>query len=239
MTDSRGDPKSHSFLERDSLEWRLRLGVQEDNYCPDVIRIVENIVPEHFDDFVLIVLEKGSVPPQEGLSDTYYKRMLSDFRKNEAVTYFDPLRTYVSEELYWQCVSWEPRSRFTIAHELGHLIYHGGLPKARGRTAVYIRPFESTEWHANAFARKFLMPGPLLVKTTEASELVEKCGVTDAAAEYRLSERERLINEGWLDDPRSAKKRPLTWHQKQEIKDIKLRNRQYDPVRDAYLDEPD
>jgi Zn-dependent peptidase ImmA (M78 family) len=95
------------------------------------------------------------------------------------------------------------RQRFTIAHELGHLVLHRGRPvlvdhvrlnlrDARSRAAVDVEEIE-----ANAFAAELLMPRSLMVAELNraaarsdsarlAADLAEGFGVSKEAAEYRL-----------------------------------------------------
>ncbi|HYK94356.1 MAG TPA: ImmA/IrrE family metallo-endopeptidase [Candidatus Dormibacteraeota bacterium] len=95
------------------------------------------------------------------------------------------------------------RQRFTIAHELGHLVLHKGRPvvvdhvrlnlrDARSRAAVDVEEIE-----ANAFAAELLMPRALIVAELNrasarsdsarlAADLAEGFGVSKEAAEYRL-----------------------------------------------------
>lgn len=73
------------------------------------------------------------------------------------------------------------RQRFTVAHELGHIIMrHSGA--------------EDNEAEANVFASRLLMPACVLyaceVKT--ADEIMSLCAVSRQAAEIRLTRLEEL-----------------------------------------------
>lgn len=65
-----------------------------------------------------------------------------------------------------------PRSRFTLAHELGHAILHGrflkealeGRMPQRTYKRTDLKPYFDPEWQANRFAGGFLMPAPVLRK---------------------------------------------------------------------------
>lgn len=68
------------------------------------------------------------------------------------------------------------RKRFTIAHELGHILMkHSGVPE--------------DEAEANIFASRLLMPACILYecKVSSAEEIMQMCGVSRQAAEIRLS----------------------------------------------------
>ncbi|MCZ4331067.1 ImmA/IrrE family metallo-endopeptidase [Castellaniella denitrificans] len=65
--------------------------------------------------------------------------------------------------------SYEPRRRFTLAHEIGHYCLHSDQArqgftdnrKTMSRTASY---WDNFEFEANSFAAQLLMPKPLLVQ---------------------------------------------------------------------------
>ena len=96
------------------------------------------------------------------------------------------------------------RRRFTIAHELGHLVLHDGSgprfgkPEPDTSTVVERRAqhhlypaalaYPPLELEANAFAAGMLMPAPLLRASGIRCpvRLAEACGVSVAAAEKRL-----------------------------------------------------
>lgn len=79
------------------------------------------------------------------------------------------------------------RSRFTMAHELGHYVLHSKL----GKIPLQVRRDGSgrTEWEANWFAAGFLMPEEeIRTKIAEGwgnAELAEHFGVSEAAIEVR------------------------------------------------------
>ena len=68
-------------------------------------------------------------------------------------------RIQIREDVYERACEGRGRDRLTIAHEIGHVILHGGLPLRRSVVSPdSIRTFESSEWQANAFAGELLMP---------------------------------------------------------------------------------
>ncbi len=77
------------------------------------------------------------------------------------------------------------RKRFTIAHELGHVIMkHSGMPD------------EETE--ANIFASRLLMPACVLYEcgVSSATDIMELCDVSRTAAEIRLERLNILRKRG-------------------------------------------
>ncbi len=113
--------------------------------------------------------------------------------------------------LYNEGVS-DERKRFTIAHELGHIIMkHSGLP--------------DDEHEANVFASRLLMPACVLYESgvQNAQEIMQMCNVSYTAAKYRL-ERLNILRERnkWYLHPLERKvKRRF----KKYIKDLR-RNRE-------------
>ncbi len=91
------------------------------------------------------------------------------------------------------------RQRFTIAHELGHLILHADeefhidekRPLAR-RDAVSSQATDPREMEANQFAAELLMPAALVRASVEAlveddPELTVEEAIDELASDYRVS----------------------------------------------------
>jgi len=96
------------------------------------------------------------------------------------------------------------RSRFTIAHELGHIILHEQIYKTAKisspdeynsfRNSFTEDEYDSFEWHANTFAGCLLVPTEILVseykrilKTNgDMSSLTNKFNVSKKALAYRI-----------------------------------------------------
>ncbi|MDE2482150.1 MAG: ImmA/IrrE family metallo-endopeptidase [bacterium] len=96
----------------------------------------------------------------------------------------------------------EVRKRFTIAHEIGHLVMHPGRPllvdasvriNARTPTAGFATEREETE--ANQFAAALLMPTEEVRDRLKAAhglsdsaiaKMARKFGVSDSAMQFRL-----------------------------------------------------
>lgn len=99
----------------------------------------------------------------------------------------------------------EVRQRFSIAHEVGHLVLHRGRPMVVDHVRLNLRDDRSSaatdyeEIQANAFAAELLMPRDLVLRAlrdvdaersgSEArvvSDLAQVFGVSEQAMEYRL-----------------------------------------------------
>jgi Zn-dependent peptidase ImmA (M78 family) len=104
----------------------------------------------------------------------------------------------------------ERRQRFTIAHELGHLVLHKGRPLVVDHVRVNFRDANSSaatdleEIQANAFAAAVLMPrDPVIATARPALQKVQAGGeagvVRDLSDGFEVSEQAmeyRLINLG-------------------------------------------
>ena len=89
------------------------------------------------------------------------------------------------------------RDRFTIAHEIGHLVLHlprikKDDPDAYMRATRYVDPDDSVqqkaEWEANWFAAAFIMPSAVFTKAFRQGGVemaASVCGVSVNAADIR------------------------------------------------------
>ncbi len=115
------------------------------------------------------------------------------------------IEVLASEETYNRLARGHPRSTYFVAHELGHCVLHteqlvrlaqmparqlAGFHRNRG-TGEH-KPYEDTEWQANAFASALLMPaGGLFILERDSGRLTvgkvsERFGVSNEAAGYRI-----------------------------------------------------
>ena len=96
----------------------------------------------------------------------------------------------ISETTYNGACNGVPRDKFTLAHEIGHLLMHTPDRVIFARSENEIRPFANPEWQANTFA------GELLVHT----DLICGLSVEDIADKYKVSytvatiQREKILN---------------------------------------------
>lgn len=95
----------------------------------------------------------------------------------------------------------EGRSRFTIAHELGHLALHHSLLRdqlvpafrdevcsASQKLAPGVRPYESPEWQASSWAGAFLMPLKAVRAFIQSlAALGHECTIEDLANRFQVS----------------------------------------------------
>lgn len=102
------------------------------------------------------------------------------------------------EDVYEGLCQESGRDRFTVCHEIGHLILKHGVSLARTTARDRVHTWiTDSEWQADNFAAEFLMPvEPLVRLCTEPSDVVEVFGVSLQAARNRWDnlEREGLLS---------------------------------------------
>jgi hypothetical protein len=171
--------RSTKKLEEISLAWRDAFGVPNE-WAPDVVDVAEKRLPEIFTDFALVV------------------RPDSEMGEAEAFTEFDPPQIVVRESVYRKAIAGDGRSRMTLAHEIGHLVMHAGVPASArmidgNKQAPTHKLYQSAEWQARKFASLFLMPSHIVREFASAAQIAECCLVSHRAAEIRFSEMERCF----------------------------------------------
>jgi predicted transcriptional regulator len=146
----------------------------------------------------------GAPVPVEDIADSLYGLRVVEVDGLVCSGMLMPARrmVYLNAE---ECRAVPRRRRFTIAHELGHLVLHAGNSAA---PAVFCRHVGSTEAaisdaierEANHFAAELLMPGDLMRAAvargeTDPDVLGDRFEVSPVAAAWRL------FNLGLCDQP--------------------------------------
>jgi Zn-dependent protease with chaperone function len=95
---------------------------------------------------------------------------------------------YITASTYDSIVRNEDRARFTIFHELGHLLLAHSRSFHRDTTLDF-PIWENSEWQADQFAAELLMPLDVIraKNLTTAGELRKEFGVSHSAASIRLA----------------------------------------------------
>lgn len=153
--------------------WWSGLGVSGDRF--PIVEVVDVALSKHFRGrYTFAVLDKHQMGDSHGLTDP------------------DQLIMLIREDVYVGACQGQGRDRFTLAHELGHLLLHGGgryLERAdpNVRRVPTHAKYEDSEWQADTFAAELLMPIHVVKKCTSAVELAARAGVSHRAAEVRFS----------------------------------------------------
>lgn len=106
--------------------------------------------------------------------------------EEEAVSYPDQGFMRIKESVYDKAFDGDGHCRFTIAHELGHMVMHRGQSNyARGSNGTH-KVFEDSEWQADTFASELLIDGRAIPENADEYDISEIFGVSHKAARYRL-----------------------------------------------------
>lgn len=108
----------------------------------------------------------------------------------EAQTEFSPPKITFSSDVYLKLVQDDPRSRFTAAHEIGHLMLHQGLATLKRMPEKSVAKYQanSAEWQANRFAAAFLAPESLMRSFDSPDEVAEMMKISMRMAQIRMTE---------------------------------------------------
>lgn len=149
-------------------ELKKVLGLENELYIP-IVEIVENVLPEIFEDFTLEIVPENEMGAKHG--ETFPSKHLMRIR----------------EDVYYRAVDGKGRDRMTIAHEVGHLFLHddASISMCRLAPGEELKPYEDPEWQANCFGGE-LLASSYLIKGMASYEVSFKCGISFDAAEIQI-----------------------------------------------------
>ena len=92
----------------------------------------------------------------------------------------------IRESVYNGAAIGNTRDRFTVAHEIGHMILHSFIKTDIKfcRANEVVKPYEDIEWQANTFAGELLVDSEDVKKLT-VEEIVDKYGVSKIVAKIQ------------------------------------------------------
>ncbi len=146
---------------------RYHLGLQGIPFVP-IVEAVENILDLKMNFVRFEVGDYVEMAGAEGLTDPNGEFIM------------------IREDVYEKAVAGDGRARFTIAHELGHLVLHTGIPLARSVYGDGVAAYCKSEPQANQFAAEFLMPRAMIAPGMSKSAVARNHGVSDEAAHLRV-----------------------------------------------------
>jgi Zn-dependent peptidase ImmA (M78 family) len=120
--------KSRSDAEIRALaaNWRHELGIRIDEWAPNLSKVLFESLPRAVPGFECIVVEDASMMGAA------------------AKTMFNPPRIFLSKSIHERLLRWDGFARFTVAHEIGHLVMHAGEALYRklegNQRAAFIEP---------------------------------------------------------------------------------------------------
>ena len=185
-------PYSYRKLERTATHVRQQLNILP-HEAIDPLKLFEGL------DDILIDRRAGSpIPLRHGVISLEYSEGYTKYDSERGV-----IEVLASEQTYEWLEQSYPRATYFVAHELGHCVLHteqlirlAHMPPTQleglHRGEVMHKPYEDTEWQANAFAGALLMPAAGLlalereVRSLTATKVSELFGVSKQAAGYRI-----------------------------------------------------
>ena len=97
-------------------------------------------------------------------------------------TYPDKNLIFIREDVYVRAAKGEGRDRFTMCHELGHLMMHRGIALSRIDPRSPPPIYRNSEWQADTFASYLMMPTTLLAMSKGVHHAMSEFGVSFEAA---------------------------------------------------------
>ncbi|WP_317855969.1 ImmA/IrrE family metallo-endopeptidase [Chakrabartyella piscis] len=168
MTQYKALSTSRKDIENYVYQIKETLGL-ENRLCFPVIQFLELIIPNLIDNFNYEIVD------DKDLTDKYAETIPS---KN---------LIRIRNDVYEGACNNNPRDRFTIAHEIGHLFMHDSdsVTLCRISHDAKIPAFQDPEWQANTFAGYLLMT-PACISGLSVEEICVKCKVSNRAAKIQM-----------------------------------------------------
>ena len=148
---------------------RKMTGTEDLVFFP-IVKFLELVLPQLVDGFYYEICTKGEMPNKCG------------------ETFPAENKICIREDIYEKALNDEPFARFSIAHEIGHLLLNDvdSISLCRLEHGEKLRAFEDPEWQADCFGGELLAPS-YLIGDYSIEEISEKNGVTKRAAKVQLS----------------------------------------------------
>ncbi len=161
------EPRSRAELRRLASLIRTVYHLDDQLYFP-IVELLD-VLEETLDGFSYSIVPDNTMPPNKHADTNVYTGEIR-----------------IKESVYEGARAGKGRDRMTIAHELSHFLTLCLLGFKLSRTigGGKIEAYKSPEWQAKCLAGELLIPYRLTVGMT-TDEIVEKCGVSRSAAEYR------------------------------------------------------
>lgn len=133
-----------------------------------IVQFLELIMPRLNNNFTLEIVEDSKMGNKHGL------------------TFPDEDTIRIKESVYNNACQGNGRDRYTLAHELGHLLLHKNVSIIFAKTDNNkILPYEDSEWQADTFAAELLMPFEQAKNCHSPEEIAKTFNVSREAAEVR------------------------------------------------------
>lgn len=168
---------SRKFIQEYVRKIKRMVGMEYELRFP-VVDFLEKTIPMCFPDFQLEIVPDKEMENKHG--ETYPSKKL----------------IRIKEKVYLDAIKGKGRDRFTIAHEIGHLLMHDehSIVLCELAPNEKLRTFENPEWQANAFAGE-LLASTYLIQGMSIADISKKCGVSKKAAEIQLNAALKLTSD--------------------------------------------
>lgn len=123
------------------------------------------------------------------IDPTFNFRVLPESQMGDChgLTFPDRNEIQIREDVYLRASEGSGRDRMTMAHELGHLLFHEKQNISYARMeSDDIPTYRNPEWQADAFGGELLMPHHL-IQGKSPDEVARECKVSLKAAKCQLS----------------------------------------------------
>jgi len=147
-------------IENAARRLRKSLGLSDHNVF-NIVDLLENEMPKAIDHFRLEVVTTHD--------------------SSEVYSTNEPPCIFATRDIYRLAREGDAKSRFMLAHEIGHLFLHSSAPPFQ-----YLKRAETAEWQASKFAMIFLMPDGLARRFKDPNALSKYCRVEREVAELRM-----------------------------------------------------
>ena len=171
-------PTSRALVRRQAAIVR---GIAECGPHLPVVELIDVLLPKKFPGFLCVYLSIADMIERFGPGV-------------EGMTFPDQGEIYIREDVYLKALNEDGRSRFSIAHELGHLFLHHGIGLAR-RTSEDTPIYCNSEWQADTFAGELLVDFTQVEPGSSVQGLMSRFGVSHEAGRAMWSQ---LRAEGML-----------------------------------------
>jgi hypothetical protein len=160
-------PLSRKIIREYTSHIRGKFGIKSARF--PIVEVLELVMPRVISGFFLDICDEEEMTAQFGAGC-------------HGMTFPDEKVMHIREDIYQRARRGEGRDRFTLAHELAHLLLHSGQRFAR-RASVDTKPFMQSEWQANCFAGELLVSYLHVRECRSHYDVAELFGVSTQAAE--------------------------------------------------------
>lgn len=159
-------PRSRKWIRAYGWQLREACGLMEPWF--PVVEFMELALPKMMSGFVFDIGSEREMGKQHGQ------------------TWPDEKHIRIRQDVYDRAHEGHGRDRATVAHEVGHLLLHGGLPMARTIEQGQVPPYRDSEWQAKCFAGELLFPAQMAKDYPMPGDAAEAFGVSLDSANYQL-----------------------------------------------------